>query len=432
MIRMNLFQQLTRCWDQIHPYNAAQVMRLTLSCSAHDAQTAWNATLRHLALGHVEVAHQHYRHCPGHSTLIQLPPGIDPETFVAEELNTPFATAASPFRPFIQCDQQGMLAGIIYHHWAADSVSIRLLMREWFFRLTGEGQPRVTPVPMLSDNMAQPAEPLSAALRGTLRLMCSLKSVRRLPVSMSTDLQVGHRVLNLPKGTGQSLHRAAHAHGVKVTDLLLCTIAELCHRYLPPAPKHRPNLALGTIRDARPNTFIADPDAVGAALAFSSIICPANTLTDRAALLQKIAHQTAEFRNRRNTRSRDLDLRLALFTVNLVGQRRAMEFFRKRMPFSAGLSNVDLSRTWVTDYPHLLTDFYRVSPAGPALPLVITPTTVGERFNISLTWRKRVLTPAAIDALANDLQSSLAAWLPATPASTPTPLPPLAAHAPAA
>jgi hypothetical protein len=104
-------------------------------------------------------------------------------------------------------------------------------------------------------------------------------------------------------------------------------------------------------------------------------------------------------------------MRLALLALGLVGRKRAMEFFRRRMPFSAGLSNVDLSRTWVTQHPQLITGYYRVSPAGPALPLVITPTTVGQQFTISLTWRKSVLSQTAVEAIANDLRHGLASWI---------------------
>src|SRR5437773_331558 len=40
-----------------------------------------------------------------------------------------------PFRPFVLRGDGFYYAGVIYHHWVADSVSIRTVLREWFVRL---------------------------------------------------------------------------------------------------------------------------------------------------------------------------------------------------------------------------------------------------------------------------------------------------------
>jgi hypothetical protein len=44
--------------------------------------------------------------------------------------------------------------------------------------------------------------------------------------------------------------------------------------------------------------------------------------------------------------------------------------------------------------------YIRVSPAGPMMPVVFTPTTLGETLNIGLTCRSSVIPPAAAPALA--------------------------------
>ena len=41
-----------------------------------------------------------------------------------------------PFRPFVLDNGDGSYyVGVIYHHWVADSVSIRTVLREWFVRV---------------------------------------------------------------------------------------------------------------------------------------------------------------------------------------------------------------------------------------------------------------------------------------------------------
>ena len=126
---MNLFQRLTRCWDQFHPYNAAQAMRLSVPCAHSFAQRAWDATLTDLGVGAVHIHGRRYRHSPGVSPLHHLSTDADPEQFLSDQLNTPFDDHDCPFRPFLQPSPQGTLAGIVYHHWVADSVSLRHKLR---------------------------------------------------------------------------------------------------------------------------------------------------------------------------------------------------------------------------------------------------------------------------------------------------------------
>ncbi len=409
MVRMNPFQRLARCWDQIHPYNAAQLMLLRIPCSAAAAQSAWHGTLADLGLGKIEIYGKRYSHAPGSSPMIEIQPDADPDVFISGQLNTPFDPQEGPFRVFVQPAGQATRAGIIYHHWVADSVSIRILMREWFFRLTGAGEPRRQILPMLGDDPAGAASGGLSFLE-LVRRTGRLKSCRRLPRAACIDLCVGHRLIHFADGTAQVLHDVAHGFGVKVTDVLLCTLAEICQRHLRARSSRRPNLALGTTRDSRPMQQLDDPDAFGAALTLSNVVCPADTLSRRFDLLRHIAAQTAPQRDRRNASVTDLEINLALLICGVFRQQRTADFFRRRMPLCGGLSNADLSRTWVAQHPTLLSDYYRVSPAGPSLPLVITSTTFGQKFNISLTWRKSVFSQTAVDAIETELREGLASW----------------------
>src|SRR5262249_15792601 len=100
----------------------------------------WNRTLRELGLGRVRVY-------DGRFSVQQLNGVLEPiharpisgrcelEKHIATELNHPFDPAADlPFRPFILFERDSYYVGVIYHHWVADSASIRMLLREWFLR----------------------------------------------------------------------------------------------------------------------------------------------------------------------------------------------------------------------------------------------------------------------------------------------------------
>ena len=44
-------------------------------------------------------------------------------------------------------------------------------------------------------------------------------------------------------------------------------------------------------------------------------------------------------------------------------------------------------------------DYIRISPTGPALPLIFTPTTYGDRLNLSITYRESSFAEAEIRKL---------------------------------
>src|SRR4029453_9508733 len=65
------------------------------------------------------------------------------ETFLQEQINRPFpAPPTLPYRAFALQDEEQCYLGIIYQQWVADSVSIRLLMREWFLRIFAPAKAR--------------------------------------------------------------------------------------------------------------------------------------------------------------------------------------------------------------------------------------------------------------------------------------------------
>src|SRR5689334_13002696 len=138
---LNLFQRLVLQWDKLHPYNAAQILKVAGPADADALIAAWQQTLNGLGLGRVHVDGRHIQHQALNGELQRYPvhrlaPGASLTDFISEQLNRPFDDAHEPpFRPFIVEEGDHHYAGIVYHHWVADSVSIRMLLREWFLRL---------------------------------------------------------------------------------------------------------------------------------------------------------------------------------------------------------------------------------------------------------------------------------------------------------
>src|SRR2546423_1858541 len=139
--RLNVFQRLVRQWDTVHPYNAAQILRLAGKPDLPAIRRAWHATLATLGLGPVRAygPQFHFLAVNGDAAKYDVPlvpSGVPLHEHISAELNHPFDDDKElPLRPFVLEEKDHFYFGIIYQHWIADSSSIRFLLREWFTRV---------------------------------------------------------------------------------------------------------------------------------------------------------------------------------------------------------------------------------------------------------------------------------------------------------
>ena len=107
---------------------------------------------------------------------------------------------------------------------------------------------------------------------------------------------------------------------------------------------------------------------------------------------------------------------LALAQMQTPKQR--IEFYRKFMPMAAGISNVNMNRSWAAQYhPSPLLEYVRVSPTGPMLPLVFTTTTIGNRFHVALTRRSSLVNDQSAALLISTFLGELKAHCTGEPVS---------------
>src|SRR6478672_11266836 len=118
---LNLFQRLARRWDSVHPYNAAQVMRVADAVDPNKAGQAWAEALRALGLGRVYVADDlKFRHEALNGEFVRYPlavlgNGACVAGHLTRELNRPFDQEDEPpFRPFVLNGNDGTYLGVVY------------------------------------------------------------------------------------------------------------------------------------------------------------------------------------------------------------------------------------------------------------------------------------------------------------------------------
>ena len=449
---INAFQRLLRSWDLIHPYNAAQVMELRQPVDVPAASAAWGQTLEACGLGRVVAGRWHYQHIGLNGEMArypvrQLTVGSSLEAHLSGELNRPFDDPSEPpFRPFVLPDPAASTwhFGVVYQHWVADSVAVRLLLQRWVHRMFAgfyaDGQadsdpavdlarfgyfstadatahrPATRPGPVrhadtgyiglasLSPN-DEAAEPtLLTLIRRHLRYRRCRKVVTHGDRDYPVAVALGEAAGMVPR-----LVAAARRRGVRVNDLFLSAAARAADGRVPTQTRqNRPDLAVGSIVDLRPLARGALDDRFGLFLGFSEVVCRPHELTSPAKLVATVARQNLLNRRRGVWPSSIGWLIAALATKPFVPAKRLYGFVRKETPIVAGVSNVNLNRTWVAaEQPGLIARYRRISPTGPLAPIVFAATSLGDDLHLSLTYRSALLT----DAQAHELTTAFLAEL---------------------
>jgi hypothetical protein len=384
---INAFQKLVRRWDRLHPYNAAQIFHLRGAPDASALNEAWQRTLTELRIG-----------SPNQLRTLDEPL----ENWITAQMNLRFeASEGSPFRPFVLGQSGSYFLGIVYHHWVADSASIRLLMREWFFRVFDPGRARGAPVSIARGGYWRHFGPAAArwdfglALLKSMRWSNHLRHARRVESKQFNDFTMRFSVHRFADGAIDGIRAAARRTGATVNDWFLAAIAQVCaESVVAPPSRRRSDLALGTIVDLRARSRNTLGDAFGLFLGFTNVILRPRELEDFPTLVATIARQTRLHKTESVAESSMIRIAAGIVADKLYGHDRGkiVNFYRKRLPLAGGISNVNLNGTWPEEYhPDPLIEYIRVSPTGPMMPVVFTTTTLGNSLNFGLTTRDSIV-----------------------------------------
>ena len=418
--RLNVFQQLVRQWDTVHPYNAAQVLRIAGSLDMLAVRRSWHSTLSTLGLGPVLVEGTtfQYHAVNGNASrydvaIVSSDVGL--EGHLSTEMNKPFDGNDLPLRPFVLEESGSYYFGVVYHHWIADSASIRMLLREWFVRIYDPSAASDGAVLIPHGGYWRNFGPqksrwrLGSQVLSLFRSASQFRSVRKIKTQGSGDFTMRFVKRQLPAGTLPRLLNVAKRSGVTLNDLFLAAIADVCARFTP--VRHIPrrtDLALGMIVDLRPRSKRDMSRVFGLFLGFSNVICRREDLKAWPRLVREIAKQTRIHKENDDAQASALWMFAALTAARLIRVEKTFRFYRKHMPLSGGISNVNLNPTWAAKYhPTPLLEYIRVSPTGPMVPLVFTPTTMGDDLMFGLTYRASLFPDGLAEMIAGTFQARL-------------------------
>ncbi len=391
--RIGRFQQIMQRWESLAPYNAGQTLRLAGPVSIDAIRDAWQGTLQTLNPESLDIRS---------ADLDLVRASLDQHATI--QLNRPFGDHEPALRPFVIVDPHLLTSattfGLFYRHCIADSSSIRLLTRAWMSHLLamqGQAGFNISTASPLIPSRRDPSMVSVFApghMLGEFRRLVQIKRSRRLASPTHVESPVAWFEFDPPTGWIGRVVARSRGLGLKVNDLFVASLAVQAHRFVPhEGSSKRQDLGIGTIADVRSPADDRD-SRFGVRLGLLQQYIPAAHLVDFDRAIRFLSRSRSSIDRLDLDRVTQLRLALALWQHGRLDRNALLEFYRKRCPLMAGISNVNLATDSLSRIaPDPLLDYVRQSPLGPTVPLVLTPTTLGDRVTIGVTHR-----PALIDS----------------------------------
>jgi hypothetical protein len=186
-----------------------------------------------------------------------------------------------------------------------------------------------------------------------------------------------------------------------VNDVFL---AALCRAIAPILPKRRCNaksrvVTLGTIVDTRSDANEDLSETLGTFLGYYLVRAAGDGSMGLDELTRRIAVITRAKKDERSYLDSAINFRAASAIWPRLKPESRLQFARQALPLTAGISNVHLRGSWIEQASNRILDFSRAVSCGPALPLVISPTTIRNQMNIAVSYRTTGFSLSKIEGI---------------------------------
>ncbi len=445
VVRLNAFQVLMRRWSKLHPYNAGQVMQITGPGDRDRWKLAIESVIAELGLGKPRFtsADKIAQFIAVDEVAIETS-SQDLEAFFNEEINRKFAAGDLPIRfcilpappPAARDDGIGgstpsHYLAAVYDHWIADSRAMRELMHRIFERYQSPAIERRVALPPLTLSAPHFTRLYRKHIGWLTRLAAMRESLKNIwhhrhayRLNLIDPLNFTSRFIyrQLPDALIDRLYRHAKARGVSVNDLFIAVVAQATgaftandrlNRRKKPMHFARRQVGIGTIVDIREAASESLDRVFNLYLSSYTVVLenPENRPVDE--LTHEVAQRTARLKKTLATVKSFWALVMARFWYDIYDSPRfRATLLHKTVPVIAGISNVNMTGSWVDPRPASLPpetaetseagggaalvngdeipqilDYLRISPTGPLIPLVFTLTTIRGRLSLCTTYR---------------------------------------------
>jgi len=414
--KINAFQRLMLQWSELHPYNATHIYRLARPLAAGALTSAVRETFLAAGIGIAELGTdgRSYRHRPDPNPEVEViwdaeDPEAELAAHVTRELNRPFdRPRCKPWRfSALEIDRDSHYLIVTYDHWVADSVAARLVLRQVLDRYcrwnTPEGRMPLDLYPGAYREVFAHRLGVRGLLRSgvnALRQLQNGRSVAQVPYSSSLHMDIGFELYRADGGAVSRLRRFARSQGATVHDVMLAALGRAMAECLPRrASRQNRNLSLGTIVDTRSEANEDLSGSLGAFLGYYLAPLPADRSMGLTDAVRRIAAVTRPIKQRRAYLDALLTMKLAGAVWPFLPKRSKPFFMRRTLPITAGVSNVVVRDGWVEQSGGDIVEYIRGASTGPILPLVLSPTTLGDEMNVGVSYRLAGFTRRKIDGV---------------------------------
>jgi NRPS condensation-like uncharacterized protein len=408
-------------WSELHPYNAAHTYQLSGPLNLPALQKAVREALEHNNLGIAEIdpAGVEYHHEADDSPQaaeVELVAGDGlPEdrlaVHLARQLNRPFdRPRCRPFRfSVVDAGPTSHYVSLTYDHWVADSVGARLLMRHVLGRYlkldipANQGTLELYPGTyreVFADRLS--GSHLALPVLRSIRSLLNNRSAWRVAYASVSQMAIGYGMYAMQPGTVQKVRRFARASEASVNDVFLAVLARALADFLPrrSAKAGASQMALGSIVDTRGDAGEDLSESLGTFLGYFVTRVADDRAIGLDELTRRIAATTRVQKAQRSYLDSAVNYRVASAIWPRLKPESRLHFARRALPLTAGISNVYLRGTWIDQQgAGRILDVRRAVSNGPTLPLVVSPTTLGEKMNVAVSYRLTGFSQAKIDGI---------------------------------
>ena len=413
--RLNAFQKVMLHWSELHPYNAVHVYKVAGPARCGQLNDAIDEAYWLNGIGAVELEGdgESYHFEPDESPEIEVVRGFaDPDGAllgrVAGELNRPFGRPrCQPIRfTLIEAGPAAHYVVATYDHWMADAFAARLILRHVLGRYCGLEIPENRePVGLFSGTYRDAfadrlgtTKAATAAVRAAVQWLGS-RSCSQAAYASTTQMEVGCQLRRVEADAVDRLRGFARSHGATVHDVVLAALGRAMAQFLPRRSKGK-DLSLGTIVDTRGDAQADLSNSLGAFLGYYLVRSRHEPGASLADATERVAAATGPVKTGR----RYLDSLVNMQLINTIwphlSDATRPYFMRKVLPLTAGVSNVFLRDSWIDRYAEgKILEYSRFASTGPSVPLVLSPTTLGGKMSLGLSYRVTGFSRAKIDGI---------------------------------
>jgi len=416
--RFNLFQEVTALWEDGQPYNAAHIVHLRGPADVPRLQWAVQSACQVAGVGKLVLDRERRQYHFEPAEAIELhhirgngSPTESLHEIIDEQMNTAFPDEPNhPVRWMVLedagSDSHFLIA--VWRHLPADDYAIRLLIRRVLTRYygtphPGDDAPLIVLPPEYARVMRHHYRRLGylQTLLLDARRHLHLRQAHRMGGPAGDDNRSRFCLLQAPQGLMGRLSSACRARQVTVNDAFLAALGAAVAELTPQRFHHprRHALALGSVVNVRAEASQDLSDCFGLFLGhwvtFIDLMPPGG-IRD---LVNRIAAQTRLEKEERRAVGPHWNLWLVARLAWCLWPTSSRQWYRKVYPLSAGLSNVKLNAPWFKGADEHLLNYIRISPTGPALPMVLATAGLRDKQNFCLVYHPSSLPDSEVSRL---------------------------------